>query len=150
MSNSSYLHLWIMDKLSAIWLATSLVSFEHESPGEKQQVTPWFRTMQRQKSFTQNISIIIINPTKIRSQMNIESRLTTYVSHLYSSTVIQTKPSILIRSFLTTLSRKLYYEINPSLNYSGDLNTRLVWCSNGWKLSDDRMVCYLNAIWIPD
>ena len=31
-------------------------------------------------------------------------------------------------------------------NYSGDLNTGLVWYSNGQKLSDHRMVCYSNAI----
>ena len=34
--------------------------------------------------------------------------------------------------------------------YNGDLNTGLVWYSNGSKLFDRRMVCYLNAIWIPD
>ena len=30
--------------------------------------------------------------------------------------------------------------------YSGDLNTGLIWYSNGHKLSDRRIVCYLNAI----
>ena len=36
--------IFMLRELSAIWLTTSLVSFEQ--PGEKQQVTPWFRTMQ--------------------------------------------------------------------------------------------------------
>ena len=34
-------------------------------------------------------------------------------------------------------------------NYSGDLNTGLVWYSSGQKLSDRRIVWYSNAIWIP-
>ena len=37
-----------------------------------------------------------------------------------------------------------------NLEYSGDLNARLVWYSNSWKLSDRRMVCFWNAIWIMD
>ena len=36
------------------------------------------------------------------------------------------------------------------MTYSGDLNTGLVWYSNGQKLSDPRMVRYSNAIWILD
>ena len=34
--------------------------------------------------------------------------------------------------------------------YSGDLNTWLVWNWNGRKLLDGWMVQYLNVIWIPD
>ena len=34
--------------------------------------------------------------------------------------------------------------------YSGDLNNRLVWYSNGRKQSNHRMVRYSNGIWIAD
>ena len=48
---------------------------------------------------------------------------------------------------VTSFSMQLESAFSLSVaKYSGDLNTRLVWYSNGQKLSDRRMVRYSNAI----
>ena len=54
-----------------------------------------------------------------------------------------------INIYLVTMiqcPRSTMFERPLNVWYSGDLNTGLVWYSNGQKLSDRRMVRYSNAI----
>ena len=61
-------------------------------------------------------------------------------------------PYLILSCQILTFNDEILDAMNSRSNvhHSGDLNTGLVWYSNGQKLSDHQMVRYSNAIWILD